>query len=546
MKLRSVPLVFMLAIAAVAQNYRIAGTVVNGANDSPVPNCQLAIRTEGPEAPLRATKTFITTSDSGGHFVVDDLAGGKYSLTARCNHFTAQALDEHDGFSSAVAVGPEKDTTNIVFRLAPSASITGRIQDEFGDPVIDAGVLLFRRGTSLGTKRALLRSRANTDHGGFYHFYRLPPGEYLIAVIAHPWYSQYQPPPDFSREDVPDFDVGEADLNLTFPVTYYSGATDSASAQPIKLQPGDRATADMLLSAQPAYEIRFPRPEADESVRRTTMHEVQTSIFGAPVDVHSMVNTMNNGRVDVVRGLAPGDYIMQTRNYMPAPNGASNVTADESRQIVKVSNAGAELKQTTPSTPVTGSVELDGIRGALRQTTIRFQKADGTVVDTRTTANGALEPFHLFPGVYEYSAFSQQGVIKSLEAANAKVIGRTIEVADKPVTLKVTLADFATKITGTVLSTEGKPFPGAMVILVPDDIVHNQNIIRRDQSDTDGTFTLRVVMPGKYRLMALQDAWDMEWSNPTVLAPFLPSSTALEVAPSSSPVDVKVKVQATH
>lgn len=533
------------ATAAAQTGYRISGVVENGVTNVPVPKCQLSVRNDDPEAASRSIKTLTTTSDGGGHFSFDGLATGKYSLTARCNHFVAQSLDEHEGFTSAVAVGPDKESTNIVFRLSPSASITGRIQDEFGDPVIDAGVLLFRRSSTRETGRASLRNRANTDHGGFYHFYRLPPGEYLIAVIARPWYARYQPPVDFSREDgAPPVDDGEADLNLTFPITYYSAATDSTSAQPIRLQPGDRTTADMVLSALPSTEIRIPLAEnTDESVRRTTTHELQTSILGAPVNVFPMVESMNNGKLDVIRGVAPGDYVMQSHNLMSPLNGGAAQSTSESLNYLRVSASGAEFKQTIAATPVIGSVELEGTRKVLRPTTIRFQKIDGAVVDARTTTNGALEPFHLFPGVYEYSAFSQQGVIKSLESANAKVVARTIEIADKPVTVKVTLADIATKISGTVLGVDGKPLSGAMVILVPQDLKHSLNIVRRDQSDSDGTFTLRVVMPGTYRLLALQDAWDAEWSNPKVLTPFLASAPALDIPPNSPPLNLSVKVQ---
>jgi hypothetical protein len=44
-----------------------------------------------------------------------------------------------------------------------------------------------------------------------------------------------------------------------------------------------------------------------------------------------------------------------------------------------------------------------------------------------------------------------------------------------------------------------QPAGGVMVLLVPDE---NLILFRRDQSDSDGTFTLGNIVPGRYRLLA--------------------------------------------
>jgi hypothetical protein len=55
-----------------------------------------------------------------------------------------------------------------------------------------------------------------------------------------------------------------------------------------------------------------------------------------------------------------------------------------------------------------------------------------------------------------------------------------------------------------------------------------------DQSDSDGTFTLPGIVPGKYLLMAIQDGWNLEWANWSVLQPYREKAQALQIAPNQT------------
>jgi hypothetical protein len=64
----------------------------------------------------------------------------------------------------------------------------------------------------------------------------------------------------------------------------------------------------------------------------------------------------------------------------------------------------------------------------------------------------------------------------------------------------------------------GKAAPGAMVVLVPKDPESHRDLFRRDQSDQDGSFSLRSVVPGSYTIVAIENGWDLDWSRPGVIA----------------------------
>ena len=87
-----------------------------------------------------------------------------------------------------------------------------------------------------------------------------------------------------------------------------------------------------------------------------------------------------------------------------------------------------------------------------------------------------------------------------------------------------------------------KPIDAVMVVLVPEIPDHNLQLFRRDQSDSDGSFTLPNILAGKYTVIALENGWDLDWYTPAVLRKYLPGGEPVEVSPNSK-LEVKVSVQ---
>lgn len=495
----------VLCAAQSGETFQITGTVVDGNDGTPVGRCQVLIAASHPEeytrhAPL--PETVVTAED--GRFQFNNVPAGKYSLVARHNGYRTQTLNEHDGFNSAVAVGPGKDSQNIIFRLQRSASISGRVEDEYGDPVSDGQASLFLRAPLRGKALAYPRGRVNLDQNGVYHFFRLVPGEYFVVVLAKPWYARFRefPQPQNGDQPVPPRPDNAADVDVTFPITYYSGASDASSATSIKLHPGERFTADMRLAAIPGFHLRTMKPESD-SAGPIDRH-LQAMVFGVAMNIDPLVNVMNDATQTDITGVPAGQYRLRDRIT------AGDAGSSEARAEVEISPGGdVENKNASKGTPVTGKVVLEGVNEPLLETAMQFQRLDtAEMMQVRVLAKGELVPFQLFPGVYFYGALSSQGVIKSFKADGAKVIARTFEVGSNPINLSVVLADVAVDVEGTVVSSDGKPLSGAMVVIVPEDPEHNENIIRRDQSDTDGTFKLRVVMPGRWSPYRTAGTWN--------------------------------------
>jgi len=73
-----------------------------------------------------------------------------------------------------------------------------------------------------------------------------------------------------------------------------------------------------------------------------------------------------------------------------------------------------------------------------------------------------------------------------------------------------------------------------MIVLVPKNPEANHDRFRRDQSDLDGSFSLPNVIPGSYTIIAIENGWDLDWSEPAVLAQYLQHGQTIEVGDRSS------------
>lgn len=497
-------------------------------------------------------------TDANGHFAMKNVSAGKYTLFAERKGYPRQSLDRHEGFNTAVVVGAGKETKNILFRIMPDCDIAGRITDDFGDPVPNGRVLLFYKSAASGEDSVQRRGGTGTDSQGYYHFTHLVPGTYYVVVSAQPWYSMYarmmpQVNPDDPSSKPQD---GDANLDVAFPVTYYSGSTSESDATPIQLQPGDHFNADMVMNTSPAMHLQF----ANIDPKAPMMPQISTTVFGQEVFVMAMpqvrgarplAGMAEEGQmINISMSVAPGQYEanMRSLNRGGGGPGGFNGQASVSKQAINATgNVTVDATKGEEPAPVTGTVTFEGIasgssspRGSVN---FRKQSATGDISSTRTGTDGEIN-FQLYPGKYNMTAGYSNYVIKSISATGGKVTGRTIEIVDTaPVKLAITMTMDDARVEGMVKASDGeRPVAGAFVMLVPADMEHDQPLIRRYQSDTDGSFQFTKVIPGKYTVVALKDGWNVEWAKPEVIEQYLAKGEPLTVGPKGT-FKVAVKAQ---
>lgn len=526
-----------------AQNWRITGTVVHQSTAQPLAGIEVEIfPTEAREQKMQ----YVTGAD--GRFAFDHLDRGKYSLVASGRGFVTQAYQQHGPYSTAVAVGPGLQSEKLIFRLVPDASISGTVVDEENEPVREGEVFLLVRGAD-GSAVVSMQGRENLDEQGHYHFGHLSAGTYFVAVVAQPWYAQDLPiaPPLAPRVDGESGnDVAQSPaetsepsaLDVAFRTTYYSDATESENATPIVLHAGERATADMTLRAVAAVRLTLLNLGSDPGQPASAF--VQQRLFDTvPVNLHSRSSSTTPGVVNV-RGIPPGHFFVTARKF------TGKEWSSETRELEVASDTEVDAAATSiPPVNVQGVVQVLGNAKLPPQAYIRFiNRATGDTFGGALSATGTFEAEQSLPAPAPYEvSFSNLGdvSVQELSATGATVAGRTLQLPRSgSVRLKIVLSQGFARVDGTVLRDE-KPVSETMVVLVPERLEGNTDLIRRDQSDSDGTFSLYRVLPGRYTVVAIEKGWDLDWQNPAVVRPYLARGQTIEITAARS---YKVSVNA--
>ncbi len=515
-----------LALLCAAQQppptFKIAGQVVHHQGKRPVRNARVTIiMVEHPD------RTLTAVSGENGEFSFFGRPAAKYQLRVEYRG-ASQLYQQTDEFSTAIVVGAGLDSAHIVFPLDSPASISGTVFDGDGDPVSGAAIYLFGRTVSRGLSQTEVKGQTNTTLGGTFHFGHLSPGTYYVAASGRPWYarsrSQMQPVTAESSANRPPEPLSE--LDVAFPLTYYSGSTTPEGATPLKVEEGGKAEIQLTLNAVPALHTSLDGIQKQPE-QFISANLVQAGPGGVPIPVQSM--TTQNG----IEGIAPGNYILSAFSII------QNQQSEIGSQAVNLASDSTIHLNEAAMTSVSGTVQFDG------------EIPEGLSIWLGSVANGSVS----FAPIAKDRSFSISQIqagrysllmgntnefyIQKIAAKGAAFADGVLEIAPgAQVELAITAGKGMTKIDGTVV--HGKTaVSGAMVLVIPQDSTRAK-YIPRDQSDSDGTFTLNQVPPGRYTLVAIQNGRNLAYAEPAVIAPYLAQGQVIEVP---LPKDARVEIE---
>ena len=519
---------------ATSAMYRIAGKLVNATTEEPVRRATVAILAEADSHTLASVE-----SDSDGHFDFEGLAPGKYQLTASKRGFRTAFYDEHDGFFTAIVTGDAQDTGDLIFRIMPGSILRGVVTGDGGDPVENASVMLFLKPhANRAGDRINQAGSTSTDDTGAYEFSNLAAGEYMLAVKAQPWYAVHTPASRSGASSANDAAALKAALDVAYPITFFDSTIEEESASTILLTKGNREEANVSLHAVPALRLTVETPfKQGGSIARA---ELRQTIFGTQIAAESIgfFDAMKTGTAEFT-GVAPGHYELEQGD----PPRTAELDATSSQQVdptlgtptVEVS---AIVRAASGSAlPDSVSMSLESLDGAHRYVSMQTIPGQSGAIATAVS-----------PGQWRLWVNSPivQWQILSTAVNGRAHSGNLLTVADRPLSVVVTVSEGATRVEGFARSTgapgdrssspgwkELKGISGVMVVLVPLDLSAMQGLARRDQSDSDGSFSLRGVVPGQYTVVAIENGWDLDWARPEVIGRFLPRGIGVTVTESS-------------
>jgi protocatechuate 3,4-dioxygenase beta subunit len=485
--------------------FTIAGKVVSSTTGSALAKVRVSItNVRSPQQALR-----LITAENG-RFEFRGLKAGKFSLQGAKRGFLTAFYDQHEQFSTAIVTGAEFNTENLVLRLTPLAFLSGKITDESGDPVRNSQVSLYLKNTQAGLSRVMPAGGEMADDQGYFEFPALAPGDYFLSAAGTPWYAVH--PSLLSEPGATNSPPGVArTLDVVYPTTFYNGVNDAEAAVPIPVKAGDRLQVDVHLNPLPSLHLLLRVPESQQGY---SVPMFQKRVFDSMETLGSTVQGISPG-VWELSGVPAGRYLV-TRRQQGSQQSIETTLGENGQEL--------DLSRDEPTARVKLKVSMPPGESLPKQLFLTLQNSrrqfeGGAVVD----AGGEITFENVAPGKYAVlaGALERPYSVARMSSQGIDISGHDINVSPGD-SLELTVF-----LTGGVVSIEGvvsrgaKPAAGIMVALVPKDPESHLEVFRRDQSDFDGTFLLRGVIPGSYTIVAVEDAWGFEWQQPGVLARYV-------------------------
>ena len=285
----------------------------------------------------------VVTTDDGGRYEFKEVKAGRYTISATKSSYVALSYGQTRPLEAGKPLDIKDGQTveRLDFSLPLAAVITGRILDEFGEPLSDVMVAPMRYQFMQG-KRTLVQAgrTASTDDNGDFRLFGVMPGQYYLQAT---W-----------RTTNPFGPGGES--QAAYAPLFFPGVLEAGEAQRFTIEIGQQLN-DLVMTLRPTKAARVsgtivtsdgrPYTNGMLSVMRTTVNGMVTNNLAALIKPDGTFQ-LNN--------LAPGDY--QLRTFPNGPPGP-----DPEMAMAKITVAGEDITDlqlvTSKALSVSGRLIVD-------------------------------------------------------------------------------------------------------------------------------------------------------------------------------------------
>jgi protocatechuate 3,4-dioxygenase beta subunit len=486
----------------------VRGRVVNAVGEQPLKNARVQLKS------AEDTRRFYNvTTDPEGQFAFTQVVSGTYRVLVKRNGFVPGVYGPRGGvFSSGglLTLKSGDEVNDLLFRMVPTAAISGEVMDEDGEPLpgveVQALVKASRAAASNSppvTQELVPFQTAITNDLGEFRLHSLPPGEYYVSAV------------DSGMSEVGDTNLSGgwgdelADApHPEYPPTYYPGATNPLQASKVGVRATDEVRIEFRLRRGDMYVVSGsvldaggqPLQGANVSISPEDLAtEFSSPRYGGETD--------SSGRFQIT-GVAPGGYSVQ----------ASKVEDDKQRiaeHSIGISGAdvtGLELVLLPPvkvSGRITfeGSASLASERGMVWLTSIAGSGHNFGGGELKNDNTFVVD--NLLPGRYAVSVTALAGdtYLKSAHLGTADVLTSGLKVGHvAPAgTLELVVCPFGAGVEGTVTKTQ-KPVVGANVrVEIANAGEGRRSANTETQTDQYGHLAFHALPPGEYTLSVSEE-----------------------------------------
>jgi hypothetical protein len=451
-----------------AKTARVEGIVVSSTTGDPLK-----------KAVVQLSDKYAATTDTQGAFLFDNVTPGTYDLKAERVGYVSPTILTVGTVANLRLLAGQK-LTGVTIKLAPQGAIYGRVTDEDGDPVREAGIDLLHWTYKNGKK--VLQSVENSgqwnvnDDGSFVIGY-LPAGRYYlrtthgIQIVA--------PPQKEGHEEA-------------YVATYFPSAIDPSAAAPIDIAAGMEVRG---------IELRLRKSRV--FTVRGKVGTVPAGIQLAPRGYATVRQTSasTDGSFEF-KNVPPGAYRLATMASFEAPAlGPAYVVVTDSNVdgIALIKNAGVR---------VTGTVKMSDSTTRPSGARISLARSEGAADFDVDREDGTFGMINQEPDKYRIwvRGLPVGFYVKAVKAGDLNVTHKTLDLTSaSSVELEITLSPNAADVSGIASNAKGDPVANAYIQLASDDDPEADETTFTDQN---GVFHTHNLAPGDYRAFAWQDDGD--------------------------------------
>jgi hypothetical protein len=541
----------------------IVGKVVDGVSGQPV--TEVVVFLAGTRDQLRVMV------DGEGRFFFPGLPSGQYRITAEKFGYQRGAVGRTHpaGTSLPVVIADGQRVTDAIVPMWKLGSISGRVVDESGEPVVGITVRMLPQ---------VAGPVVTTDDRGVYRLPMMPPGDYIVVVPARVTtipvelmrggassadlfgaISEVAPLGDRRNLQIGDHVLAttasapippapQRDGRLTvYQTTFYPTATSRGEAQAIALGPGDeRVGIDIQLKPVPSFTVSGQMTGPDGPLARTSLRLLRSGGPGmAEESGFEAVTglTDNKGRFTLL-GVPRGQYRLRVltpsiggpgRRPDEAPTVWANETVTVNETDVK------DLLIAARRAPIfSGRIQMIGDRAlppsGFELIVQAIDPGPFRVVNPRLDREQRFAT-QLAPGRYMVAAYAPPETwCTSVAVAGRVASDEPIEVRDENVAIVITCGGEPTRLTGMIRDGRGEIDPRANAVAFPVDRRYWSGATIRPlrlasaRAAASGAFALVNLPPGEYFVAAISDAASASWKDPKVLDALARSGTRVALS----------------
>jgi len=558
-------LTFALAIAAAEVTYAQQGAIRDVSPQRAAPSGAASISgvvlldgatsaTPVRRAIVTLTGTGITTSrqlltDDEGRFVFAGLVAGRFSLTAEKpayvkTYYGSTRVGRPPG--TQIAIGDGQQVKDISIALVKGASISGRMLQESGAPIV-AGQVTAELVTYVNGQRKSTRPFAGayqvvTDDRGVYRAYGLPPGEYLVRaagggalngalrlVTTSEIDAAVREVTGVARPQAPS--LPPAIPLLAQAMSFHPGVTEIASAQTVTVRAGEDLAGIDIVSRL----VRVSRASglalspAGQPVQNMSVGIANLST-GSLWGSLGIIRADANGRFSA-GNLAPGRWLLFGRAAEPnTPSDAQFPWWGSTEFVIGEQDVTDLVLSFSEGSTVTGRVVFSSTGKPPDPSRLRIQVASLPAIpetgpfpmSATPAADGTFVLKSVPAGKYRVSISAAAGwVLLAGTNGTADVLDTPFEIAQgQDASLTLTMTDRITEITGTLRDQLGRAAPEYSVLVFSADRAHWGTAPRRMSGlvklATDGSYRVTGLPPGEYILCVVTDLDQSQLGDPTL------------------------------